>query len=73
MPSVVYIIRSPLDALSQALFKGDSSAAVLSLEDPILQGKVLRTTNGLGLEAGQRLSYDEIVSLLLNAEKVITL
>lgn len=71
MPSVIYIVRTPLDTLSPALFCGNDSRAVLSVEDPILPGKVLRANNELVV--GERLSYEQILAVVLKCNKVLTL
>lgn len=73
MPSVVYVVRSPLHALSHALFSGEGSVVVLSLEDPLLPGKVLRATNDPRLTEGETLSYDQVLQILLGSRKVIAL
>ncbi len=73
MLSDVYIVRSPLHTLSQALLSENSSAMVLSLEDPLLPGKVLRVTNTTQFTEGERLSYEQILELLLRSTKVIAL
>jgi hypothetical protein len=73
MLSAVYIVRSPTHILSQALFSENSSATVLSLEDPLLPGKVLRVTNTTQVTEGERLSYEQILELLLRSTKVIAL
>jgi len=73
MSSAVYIVRSPLHTLSQALLPENSSAMVLSLEDPLLPGKVLRVTNTTQLTEGERLSYEQILEILLRSTKVIAL
>lgn len=73
MPAVVYVVRSPLHTLSHALFSGDGSAVVLSLEDPLLPGKVLRATNTTGLTEGERLSYEQVLAVVLEGKKVMTL
>ena len=73
MLSAVYIVRSPLHTLSQALLSENSSAMVLSLEDPLLPGKVLRVTNTTQFTEGERLSYEQILELLLRSTKVIAL
>ena len=73
MLSTVYIVRSPLHTLSQALLPENSSAMILSLEDPLLPGKVLRMTNTTQFTEGERLSYKQILELLLKGTKVITL
>ncbi len=71
MPPVVYIVRTPLDTVSPALFSGDDSRVVLSVEDPILPGKVLRANNELVV--GERLSYEQILAVVLECKKVLTL
>jgi hypothetical protein len=73
MSSAVYIIRSPLHTLSQALLPENSSAMVLSLEDPLLPGKILRVTNTTQFTEGERLSYEQILEILLGSTKVIAL
>ena len=71
--SVVYIVRAPLHTLSHALFSGDGSSVVLSIEDPLLPGKVLRATNSAGLTEGERLSYEQMLTVVLESKKVMTL
>ena len=73
MSSVVYVVRSPLHTLSPALFSGSGSEVVLSLEDPLFPGEVLRSTSEFGLKAGEKLSYDELLAILLDTRKVVTL
>ncbi len=73
MLSAVYIVRSPLHTLSQALLPENSSAIVLSLEDPFLPGKVLHVTTATQFTQGERLSYEQILVILLGSAKVIAL
>ena len=73
MLAVVYVVRSPLHTLSQALFSMDDSAVVLSLENSLLPGKVLRATNGTGLTEGEQLSYEQVLAIVLESNKVMTL
>lgn len=73
MLSAVYIVRSPLNTLSQALLSENSSAVVLSLEDPLLPGKVLRVTNITQFTEGEKVSYQQILDILLRSTKVIAL
>ena len=73
MLSAVYIVRSPLHPLSQVLLPESSSAMVISLEDPLLPGTVLRVTNTTPFTEGERLSYEQILELLLKGTKVIVL
>jgi hypothetical protein len=70
---VVYVVRSPLHTLSHALFADDGSAVVLSMEDPFLPAKVLRATNSTGLTEGERLSYEQVLAVVLGSKKVMTL
>ena len=73
MPSVVYVVRSPLHTLPHALFSGEDSAVVLSLEDPLLPAKVLRGANPSRLTEGERLSYEQVLAIVLESKKVVTL
>ncbi len=73
MMSAVYIVRSPLHTLSQALLSENSSAVVLSLEDPLLPGKILRVTNTTQFTEGEKVSYQQILDILLRSTKVIAL
>ncbi|MDH5346616.1 MAG: hypothetical protein OEY60_03785 [Nitrospira sp.] len=46
---------------------------VLSLDDTLPPGKVERTTNVPSPQLEEKLSYDQVLMVLLNADKVITL
>ncbi|MDF0665553.1 MAG: hypothetical protein P0119_05685 [Nitrospira sp.] len=72
MPALVYVVRSPLQSLSPALLSWDSSAVVLSVEDPLLPGKVLRAATSTRLMEGERLSYEQVLAIVLES-KVVTL
>jgi hypothetical protein len=73
MPSIVYIIRSPLQTLSHALFTEESCTLVLSLEDPDLPGKVVKTSHNTHFRDGEKLSYGQMLEIVLGGGKVITL
>jgi hypothetical protein len=73
MPQIVYIIRSPLHRLAPALFAGDGSTLVLSLEDPHLPGRVVYTPPNSRLVEGETLSYDQILTIVLGSKKVMAL
>jgi hypothetical protein len=73
MLPVVYVVRSPLHTLSQSLLSENTSDVILSLEDPLLPGKVLRATNNTQLTEGEKLSYEQVLKILLTSTKVITL
>jgi hypothetical protein len=70
---MVYMVRSPLQTLSHALFTGDSCTLVLSLEDPLLPGKVVQTPYNTQLRDGEKLSYGQVLEIVLGSKKVITL
>ena len=72
MPPLVYIVRSSLHGLSHALLPEDGSAVVLSLEDPLLPGKVLCAATIPRLTEGERLSYEQVLTIVLES-KVVTL
>ncbi len=73
MLPVVYVVRSPLHTLSQALLSENSSDMIISLENPLLPGKMLSVTNNTQLAEGENLSYEHILEILLGSEKVIAL
>ncbi len=73
MLPVVYVVRSPLHALSQALLSENTSDVILSLEDPLLPGRVLRAANNAQLTEGDRLPYEQVLKILLASKRVITL
>lgn len=72
MPSVVYVVRSPLHTVSPVLLPGDD-CAVVSVEDPLFPGKVLRATDDSPLPEGERLSYKQLLEIVLQSKKVMTL
>lgn len=73
MPTVLYLVRSPLHTLSHALLSVDDSAVVLSLEDHFLPVQVLRATSPFGVKEGDHLSYKQLLAMVLKSEKVLTL
>jgi hypothetical protein len=73
MPQIVYIVRSLLYRLAPALFAGDDSTLVLSLEDPHLPGRVVHTTPDFHLAEGETLSYDQVLNIILGSRKVMAL
>jgi len=72
MPSVVYVVRSPLHTLPPALLPGDGSV-VVSVGDPLFPGKVLRATDDPRLAEGECLSYEQLLEIVLESKKVMTL
>lgn len=72
MSSVVYVVRSPLHTVSPALLPGDD-CTVVSVGDPLFPGKVLRATDDPPLAEGERLSYKQLLEVILQSRKVRTL
>ncbi len=73
MSLTVYISRpsSPLIARSVCLKK--DSGLVLSLDNTLPPGKIESTTTVSPPQLEENLSYDQVLMLLLKADKVITL
>lgn len=73
MSVIVYMIRTPLQISSPTLFVTDGTALVLSLEDPHWPGKVVESHPTTQFTVGETLSYDQILKIVLESKKVITL
>jgi len=73
MSLIVYLSRpsSPLIARSVCLKK--DSGLVLSLDNTLPPGKIESTTTVSPLRLKENLSYDQVLMVLLKADKVITL
>ncbi len=75
MTSVLYLLRSP-SRVPPALYQNLGSALVISVEDMSLlpkPGKVVTAPPECGLKAGESLSYKELIGLLVECGKVVTL
>lgn len=73
--SLVYLLRSP-SQISPALYQDRGTALVISIEDLSLvprQGKVVTAPPECKLKVGESLSYKELINLLVNCDKVVTL
>lgn len=73
MSGIVYMIRTPLRISSPTLFSTDRTTLVLSLEDPGCPGKVMQSPPTAPFTAGETLSYAQILKVVLESKKVITL
>lgn len=79
MPYPVYLIREPVPTVSRALFSPDNHEwTVVAIEHALVDrssspiGEVLSPGRS-GLAERQALTYRELLALLMNAGKVITL
>lgn len=70
---MVYMIRTPLKTLSHTLFISNGSQLVLSLEDPGCPGKVVESPPAAKFVAGETLSYEQILKIVLESKTVVTL
>jgi len=73
MSFIVYAVRSPLQTISHSLYPLESSAVVVSLENPRVPGIVLRTTPSVKFTEGEKLSYEQLLAIFLESDKVVTL
>ena len=79
MSSVVYLLRSPVEQISPALYSTDDREAVVVRLYPVGSnlsgelGEVLQAGGTSSLVTGQCLTRGQLLKLLLYAPKVITL
>ena len=80
MHSLIYLIRNPVQTIPRSLFSPhDPSAVVLGIEQVIGKDsathpmKVLCSGSMLNLQIGQRLTYSQLLDVIIQAGKVITL
>lgn len=79
MSSVVYLLRSPAEHMSPALYTaGEPDAIVIRLASSAGKtssqlAEIVRPGTMVGLQAGQWLTARELLELLLHAPKVMTL
>jgi len=72
MSLIVYISRPSSQMIARSVCLKDDSGLVLSLDNTV-PGRVESTTNVLPLQVEENLSYDQVLMVLLKANKVITL
>ena len=73
MSSVIYLLRTSLRTISTSLYQDLGSVLVISMEDTSLPAKVVKTTPQYTLTEGEQLSYEQLLGLLVKADKVVTL
>ena len=76
MTSVLYLLRSPSHIVLPALYQESGTALVVSMEDQSLVPKpatIVAAPSECVWKAGQSLSYRELMSLVVESEKVVTL
>lgn len=73
MSSIVYIVRPSEQSIARSVCLKEGSGMVLSLDRALPLGKVERTVKLSPIQRDEKLSYDQVLGLLLQADKVITL
>ena len=76
MESVVYLVRSPQETISPFLYpktKDVTDVTIVSVEKTLVAGRVLESMPGCSKEKGTALSYSELLELLMETSRVITL
>lgn len=73
MSSIVYVIRPSGQSIARSVCIKQGSGMVLSLDNTLPPGKVEGTVEPSLVQRNEKLSYDQVLTLLLKADKVITL
>lgn len=79
MDKILYLLRRPLETVPSSLFRSDNGAILtLSVEDSPRKdashvAHVLRTGQGFRCKVGDILSYSDLLTLVGEADQVITL
>lgn len=73
MSSIVYVIRPSEQSIARSVCIKEGSGVVLSLDNTLPPGKVEETVEPSLVQRDEKLSYDQVLTLLLKADKVITL
>jgi hypothetical protein len=71
--SVVYLLRSPRERISPCLYPKTNDITVISVEKTPLVAKVLESVPGCSKKKGTTLSYSQLLELLMESHRVITL
>jgi hypothetical protein len=80
MSSVVYVLRSPAEKMSSALYMAAVQEAVVIRIDQVRPGSSSQQVGQIvspgsvnALAAGQAVTASQLLDLLMNAQKVLTL
>lgn len=73
MCPIVYLIRPSEQSIARSVCLKDASGMALSLADTHPPGKVHDLGEQSSYQRDEPLSYDQVLSLLLTADKIITL
>lgn len=73
MSSIVYVVRPSEQSIARSVCLKEGSGIVLSLDRVLPPGKIEKTVKLSSVQREEKLSYDQVLTLLLKADKVITL
>lgn len=73
MALIIYVIRSSEPSLARSICLKRRSEVVLSLGNTLPPGRIEHTTAEVSLDREETLSYEQALTLLLGADKVIAL
>jgi hypothetical protein len=73
MSSTIYVIRPSEQSIARSVCLKESAGVVVSLDNAIPPGKVEKSVKPSLIQQGEKLTYDQVLVLLLKADKVITL
>ncbi len=73
MAPILYVIRPSEPSIARSVCLKQRSGVVLSLDSTPHPGRIESTTAEVSLDREEKLSYEQVLALLLKAEKVIAL
>ena len=73
MYPIVYVFHPSSQTIARSVCLEEGTGLVLSLDNTLPPGKVESTTKPSLLQVDEKLSYDQVLTQLLKADKVITL
>ena len=73
MGFIIYLIRPSEHSIARSLCVRDGSEVVVTLNDSVPPGKVEQTVKTASVQKDDTLSYNQVLALILEAEKVIAL
>ena len=73
MPAVIYMLRSVSQKVSPALYVPEDSVLTIDVANTTQAGIVRAINQNSSFEVEQPLSYKQLLDVLLDARKVITL
>lgn len=80
MSPLVYVLRSPAHTIAPALYSSDKpSVVILGIEGAVTTvvasqpAEILKSASTFPFKTGERVTYKQLLDVIIEAEKVITL